>query len=173
MSEKELEHFLIRISGKLYGMIRRYVPPEDAEDVLQEVSVKIWLKRKTLDQVDNLEAYCWQTGRNESLKRLAKKKRLNNLEEALELASLSTASSPVEYSETKHLLFKCMETLPARQREILLLKSIDGLDNAQIALTTGLTAEHIRVVLSRARKKMKKALDQYYAYESQGKRTAL
>ena len=65
-------------------------------------------------------------------------------------------SNPLQEIETKDtvsLLRQIIDTLPENQREVLILREIEELEFEEIEQITGLTANHIRVLLSRGRSK--------------------
>ena len=55
--------------------------------------------------------------------------------------------------------------LPEIQRDILLLRDIDGMEFTEISDITGQKIENIRVILSRARRKIGVRLNIVYSYE--------
>ena len=70
-------------------------------------------------------------------------------------------SNPLQEIETKDtvsLLRQIIDTLPENQREVLILREIEELEFEEIEQITGLTANHIRVLLSRGRSKVKEMM---------------
>ena len=60
-----LKEKLFRLS---YGIVRNRA---EAEDILQDLLLKLWSKREEWDSIENLEAYCYRAIKNMSLDRLA------------------------------------------------------------------------------------------------------
>jgi RNA polymerase sigma-70 factor (ECF subfamily) len=59
-----------------------------------------------------------------------------------------------------------MEKLPAKYREVIQYREIDGFDFEQIKVMTGFEVPHLRVILSRARLKLKEEIGKIYDYEN-------
>ncbi|MEZ4677725.1 MAG: sigma-70 family RNA polymerase sigma factor [Caldilineaceae bacterium] len=65
--------------------------------------------------------------------------------------------------ETHHLLIEAIKLLPRRQREVLILHDIEGRTKLEICATLHLSDANQRVLLFRARAKIRNALHQYLA----------
>ncbi|BDD08032.1 DNA-directed RNA polymerase sigma-70 factor [Fulvitalea axinellae] len=174
MTTREFENFLIQISARLFGFVKRYLPLEESEDALQEISVKIWEKRGRLSKMEKPEAYCFRMARNYCLKKLMRQEPFLPIDSIIEnnLQGFDSGIIQLEYSETEALLFRCIDRLPIRQKEVMYMKCVDGMEYPEIATVTGLKPEHVRVLLSRARKEMKATLEKYYKHEAR-KRTVV
>ena len=67
----------------------------------------------------------------------------------------------LESAEVLALLRAAIEMLPGRQREVLVLRDVEGLTAEQVAVRLGLTAGHVRVLLHRGRAPVRQALEDY------------
>ena len=65
--------------------------------------------------------------------------------------------------ELAECLTKALAGLPERQRAVLELKEFQQRDNAEIAVTLGLSEGNVRVLLHRARVQLYAAIDHYEA----------
>ena len=127
----------------------------EAEDAVQEVFVKLWEQRDGLEQVRDPKAYCIRMLKNLCLDRLRKARQLNFLEE---LPDKAYAPGPDEGIDAKTRLNKVLEAvkaLPERQREVLVLRTVEGLSYEEISTRTGMNYLTCRVLLSQARSKIK------------------
>lgn len=70
-----------------------------------------------------------------------------------------------EYKELVLAIEEILKKCPLQHSEILLLRDIDSLEYREIEEVTGLTVEHLRVVISRTRKFVQKHLKKCYLYE--------
>ena len=68
-------------------------------------------------------------------------------------------SSILAARETIKAVEKAMERLPENQRKVLELRVFEGMEYEDIASATGLAEGSLRVMLSAARKTLKKLLD--------------
>lgn len=136
---------------------------EAAEEVTQEIMIKLWLCREVLDQVDNLDAYIYVIARNKSLNHLRKaaydQKVLNELK----------AFIPPEYNNTEErialkdyelLLQNAVNTLSAQRKEVYQLSRVEGLSHDEIAQRMQLSKKTVRNHLSEALKLIRQHLHQ-------------
>jgi RNA polymerase sigma-70 factor (ECF subfamily) len=65
--------------------------------------------------------------------------------------------------ETRRVILSAVDTLPATQREVLVLRDFEGLAAADVCNILGLTDTHQRVLLHRARSRVRSAVERYLA----------
>jgi RNA polymerase sigma-70 factor, ECF subfamily len=68
--------------------------------------------------------------------------------------------------ELRDVVSAAVEALPARQREVVVLRDIQGFGSEEVCEILGLTAQNQRVLLHRARTRVRTALEAYYTGES-------
>ena len=135
----------------------------EAEDVVQEVLVKIWKKEKELEHIENFEAWCMTVTKNLSLDKLRKvKKRVEPVENFHHI----TDDSLSPYQETRRkevyrIIKETMLSLSADQSQVLHLRDVEGYTYKEIAEITGFSIDKIKVYLHRARINLRKALTKY------------
>lgn len=160
LMKMEFETFKITVlplREKLVSISRRIVEDGvDAEDIVQESLLKLWLIRGELDRYSSVEAFATQMVKNLSIDHLRARH-----PEGPPLESLSLDSggrSPDELLEEKDAV-ACVRVLisqlPSLQQAIIRMKDIEGYELQEIADITGTQIEAVRVNLSRARKKIR------------------
>ena len=125
----------------------------DALDAVQDLYVKLWKMRTSLDLVRNPGAYGALLMRNlciDRIRRLAPSETLSD-----EIPGEAPPDEELIQKESLDLLFRSMETLPDSQRKLLSLHVLQGKSYDEIAAETGLSPLNIRVQVSLARKKLK------------------
>jgi RNA polymerase sigma-70 factor (ECF subfamily) len=65
--------------------------------------------------------------------------------------------------ETRNVILEAVEGLPAPQREVLVLRDLEGLTGGEVCNILSLTDTHQRVLLHRARSRIRNALERYFA----------
>jgi RNA polymerase sigma-70 factor (ECF subfamily) len=65
--------------------------------------------------------------------------------------------------ETRNVILEAVEGLPAPQREVLVLRDLEGLTGGEVCNILSLTDTHQRVLLHRARSRVRNALERYFA----------
>lgn len=129
---------------------------EDAEDVVQEVCLKLWHRCRTHGEPDNVEAYCMTMTKNISIDKIRGRHPGEAVEEFLHAESEAHLPDELLEIREEHALIHCIiDTLPPLQRKILLLKEIEGYETEEIVVLTGITVEAVRNNLSRARKRLR------------------
>ncbi|WP_340113311.1 RNA polymerase sigma factor [Maribellus mangrovi] len=170
MTTEEFNNTVIPFSRKLYPMLFRILKnEEETRDALQDLMVKLWDKRNDLVQCTNQTAYIITMAKNHSFD-LLKKKRPQRISEKEEhkLHSLSTDSG-MEIKEQFEHVRMAIEALPEKYREVIRLRDIDGFEFDEISEMTGYEVPYIRVILSRARQKVKDEVNKKYEYDQSGK----
>lgn len=127
---------------------------EDAEDMVQEVYLKLWSKRDTLPEVKDMEAYCVTLTKHMCIDRLrlVEVERVDEKEVALPLAATDDVAGDAERRDAVEHVCRIIGTLPENQQQVITLRDMRDCTFEEIEEITGLTATNIRVLLSRARK---------------------
>ena len=139
---------LQRVALRMLGNV------EDAEDMVQEVYMKLWGKREELPDVQNMEAYCVALTKNMCIDRLrlAEVDRVDVDDVPLSLAAADDVASQLERQDAVEQVKLIIETLPEKQQQVITLRDIKDCTFEEIEEQTGLTAVNVRALLSRARK---------------------
>jgi RNA polymerase sigma-70 factor (ECF subfamily) len=138
----------------------------DAEDMVQEAYLKLWEQRDKLKQVTNVEAYCTSLLRNLCVDAF-RKRHFDEEErppEELPLTDDDNAATVVEREDEANQLISLIGQLPEGQRTVMTLHDLEGYSYEEIEDATGLTPVHIRVLLSRARKKVRENFEKIINY---------
>ena len=142
---------------------------ELAEDVVQDVLMKMWNDRSNLATVENKEAWCMRMIRNLSIDKLRIKA---NKGESLDkvVGFYDPSPSPVDITMSNELqesIASLISSLPENQKEIIQLRDIQGYSYKEISDILGLDLNTVKVTLFRARKKLREELKtiNIYGYE--------
>ena len=150
MAPEEFQKLLPRLRPRLLALATRYLGNTDeAEDIVQDAMLKLWLLRQQV--IGNVEAFALVMVRNMSLNRLRQLHRQETLSDfdRLELESTETTADTEE--EVTRLL-RIVETLPERQKIILRMHDLEGMDYDEIARLTGASVASLRQTVSRSRR---------------------
>ena len=82
---------------------------------------------------------------------------------AVEPVPWRTPEQELLANETRKVILDAIDTLPSAQREVLVLRDLEGLTGAETCNMLGLTDTHQRVLLHRARSRVRNALERYFA----------
>lgn len=129
----------------------------DALDAVQDLYVKLWKMRDSLDLVRNPGAYGALLMRNLCIDRI---RRLTPSEELpVDLPGKEPPDEELIRKESLGTLLRAMDSLPDSQRKLMNLHVLQGKTYDEIAAETGLSPLNIRVQVSLARKRLKQHED--------------
>lgn len=157
MELKQFKITVLPLRAKLLNYARKLTDePEDAEDAIQEVLLKLWNKRLELEQCRSIEAFAMTLTHNLCMD-MWRSKRTNNLSLDVVQAAAPTGTPErlLEIKDEIRLMHEIIDSLPPLQRTIMRMKDIEEYETDEIAEITGCGAEAIRSNLSRARKKVR------------------
>lgn len=167
MTHKEFCETYITLSESLYRVAFYILESrEDAEDALQDLFLRLWQSRDTLSAVHNPKAYGITLMRNICIDRVRKGRgngavvsleSFNGEETGSSSLSREDAESCLEISEKTDRVLSLIGTLPKGEREVMKLRVLEELSYDEISKRTGMNPLTLRVLLSRARKKIRKA----------------
>jgi RNA polymerase sigma factor (sigma-70 family) len=133
---------LLRYATRLLGNV------DQARDVVQDTFLR--LCREDLERLDgHLPQWLFRVCRNRALDIREREGRRHSVEEVpgLEPPPPSSPAQLLEGREVVQSVLAVMATLPASQQEVLRLKFQEGLSYPEIGAITGLTANHVGVLV--------------------------
>jgi RNA polymerase sigma-70 factor (ECF subfamily) len=134
--------------------------PADAEEVAQEVFLKIWEKREVMMTILSFEAYIFRMARNIMVSRWRRKMAARRAEEQMSRwgeALSSQTEDDILLVEYHDIARKALATLPPRQRQIFELRTQQDLKLEEIAV-------HLGISLAAVKKQLYAAIDKVRAY---------
>ena len=132
-----------------------------AEELTQEVFIKLWEHRATLHRVHTLEAYLFTIAKNTSFRFLQKAARDQRCQQELwyHYQMLPAASEAEDRSEALHQLAQqAIEQLPQRRQQVFTMSRVGGLTHAEIAQELGISKHTVKEHMIQAVKALRKYL---------------
>lgn len=163
MDASQFKRCFLPCHERMYRMAWRLTGnAQAAEDLVQEAFLKLWLKRDALQITGSAEAFCVTTVKNLFYDQLRKRRpqTTNHTPEELQIPHDDDAARTMEQAEDRQMAWQLISRLPEQQRQIVMMRDIGEMEYREIERQTGLTAVHVRVLLSRARKQMREQLKQ-------------
>ncbi len=134
-----------------------------ADDIVQEVFIKIWERRKRLVIAGSIKAYLFAAVKNQSLNRLkAESIRLEHIRYFSGQQNELVDSSEIETEEFRNYLFQCIEKLPPRCKEVFLESRFNGAKQEMIAGSLNITLKTVKAQIGKALKLLKDCLQPTY-----------
>lgn len=156
MTTKEYNHCVRHLGDDLYRFALRYANlSAAAEDAVQDVFADLWERRS---EVEAEGARGWLI--RALYRRLVD---MHRHEEVVRNAQVTQENEFRQHEdfELKDALAHALATLPEQQRMLVLLRDLEGYEYAEMAQMTGLSEQQVGVYLFRARKQLKKQLEDY------------
>jgi RNA polymerase sigma-70 factor (ECF subfamily) len=130
-----------------------------AEDITQEVFMKVWLNRNFLDEINNLEAWIITIARNlcfNQLKKQSFEKKLSRFANSNSLQE--NADDNIIYKDRLNEVTHILNNLPPQQRIIFNLNRIEGLKNEEIALQLHISVNTVKSHFTKAMQTVRQTL---------------
>lgn len=143
-----------RFAPVVHGIALAVVGPVDADDVTQDVFIKVWNRIQDLREPAAMSAWLCGIARNAARDFLRRRKR----QQASPL-DLDPQAPEHADDELAARVLQLVRDLPEAYRETLILRLVEGLSGPEIAERTGLTHGSVRVNLHRGMSLLRPMLD--------------
>jgi len=168
MNLETFQNRVFPVKNKLFRFAYRLLGDHsEAQDVVQDVFIKLWNGREQLVDIQNVEAWSMRITRNLSLDRLRQQKRRQTdpLERGFNIANegLSPDDNTVILESMKRIN-DFMTLLPEKQRQVMHLRDIEGYSYNEISEILEMDMSQVKVNLFRARNTVREKLLKINAY---------
>ena len=136
-NKQAFEKIYERYHRQLYFMARKYLKDRGlAEDAVQDIFVKLWNKRDSLDPSQSVKGLLFTSLKNHVLNMIRDRK--NKILSGYELGEESHprknhTGDDVIYTEYQHIVKRGLAELPEKKRKVFELRAFNGLSNPEIA----------------------------------------
>jgi RNA polymerase sigma-70 factor (ECF subfamily) len=159
-SEEGYRLLIRKYQQKLYWHIRRMVGDhEDADDVLQNVFVKVFKNIGGFQSNSSLFTWMYRIATNESLTFLEKKKRSKAVEINDSTTSVLQAGPLLDEQKASQLLSSAIDALPLKQKEVFCLRYYDELSYQDISSITDTSVGGLKASFHHAVKKIEEYIN--------------
>ncbi len=164
LSKGEIKAFndLFQIYGnRIFRFALGYLKSEsEAEELVQDVFMKIWEKRSELKENLSFKAYIFTIAFNIIRKHFIKKALTTKYfeQQVIEDADLSTIQN-IDFQSTKKAIDHLVDQLPARRKEVFIRSRIEGCSIKEIAEKLGTSPKTVENQLGEALKFIREHLD--------------
>lgn len=167
MHTEEFQRLFYEMKDKLYRFSLRIVRSSAiAEDVVQEAMIKLWSKRDTLENIENVNGWLMVITRNLSIDKVRSKHHgTGSLETAFYIADQAVKPDrQAEQSDLMEQIDHIVQQLPETQRLVFHLRDIEGLTYQEISDVMEISLDKVKVSLYRARQKLRVELKKTESY---------
>ena len=153
MRTEEFNHIILPMRSNLKAYALRLTESDDnAEDLVQEVMLRLWDMRQNIQAEDNLKALAITIMRNKFYDQCRHEERNFTTDKVMEVP---IEDRRAEQRDEVNLIKQIVAQLPPLQQQIFRMKEIEGYDASEIMQITGCSAENLRKNLSRARMRIR------------------
>nr|WP_262921392.1 RNA polymerase sigma-70 factor [Maribellus maritimus] len=129
---------------KLHQFVLTYLKQEeDAEEIVQEVFIKIWKSRDKINIYSSFESFLFTIAYNATMsllrKRVSESKSREYLRSIQQVNTAEPVISEIQFKELEHKVQSLLEQLTPRQKEIYNLSREEGLTHHEIAIKLGIS----------------------------------
>ncbi len=150
---------ILPVQGRLFRLAQLFLRNrEEAEDAMQDVLLRLWTNRQQLEAYHSVEALAVQMTKNLCLDKLKSHARQKTTDDAALVGIQADDVSPyrqTELADSAELMRRLISELPDQQKLVLHLRDVEEYSLEEIEQVTGLSASNIRVILSRARQRLR------------------
>ena len=124
---------------------------DEAEDIAQDVMLRLWQMHDELERYDSIEALVSLMARHQLLNHQRRRKP-ETLNEAMIVSLNTSPHEQLEIKEDDEWLTKRLEQLPTTQRTLLYLRQVERRSHEEIARLLGIETTSVSTLLARARR---------------------
>ena len=125
---------------------------DSAREIVQVLFVHLYERREKLEIRSSLRSYLYRSVRNRCLNHMSGKESRNiPLEAHIDTPSPGdTIEEEIQGKEMEHRIFRAVESLPPKCREVFIMSRVKGLDNTTIAAHLQISKRTVETQISKA-----------------------
>jgi RNA polymerase sigma-70 factor (ECF subfamily) len=132
--EKAFRNLLANYQERLYYHVRRYVTNhDDANDVLQNVCIKIWNAIDNFRGESGLYTWLYRIASNEAITYINKVKKHPTVDIEISSAKYRGGTDNMEADELTTKLQRAIDALPDKQKQVFVMRYYDEMPYEKIA----------------------------------------
>lgn len=124
---------------------------DEAEDIAQDVMLRLWQMHDELDHYESVEALAALMARH-LLRNHQRRRQPETLDEAIVISITTNPHDVLEIKEDEQWLSKRLQELPTTQRTLLYMRQVERRTHEEIARLLGIEITSVSTLLARARR---------------------
>lgn len=168
---KGFEELVLEYKNVLIYFLNRYVQDLNiAEDIAQDAFVDVYVYKERYNGKTSFKTYLFTIGRNKAIDYIRKNKHMQytvDIEEQTEISS--EENELIDYviqNENKGLIAHALESMKEEYARVLILIDFEDFSYKEAANILGKTTSQVKVLVHRARKSLRKILEEEgFTYE--------
>lgn len=138
-----------------------------SEEIVQEVMIKIWTNRETLEINTSIRSYLFRAVRNgclNVLKQINIREEYKSFREREDSSLQRSHEEEVMISELEKKIRRAIDQLPLERRKVFIMSRYDGLTYRQIADKLGISVKTVESQMGKALKFLREELTDYLPF---------
>ena len=136
-----------------YNVLKMVKDENSAEEIVQDLFIRVWQKRNLLKEDTNFAAFLYRVGQNmviDFFRKLQRDRLLYDNFKAIATESYSHIEEDLIYRESEGLLKEAMKSLSPQLQKVYKHCKIDGLSYKETAEIMGISVHTVKEYLSKA-----------------------
>lgn len=132
---------------------------QEAENIVQDLFMNLWIKKDVLDGIENLDNYLFISARNAAIRYVKQSFVFCDDNKANDMPSdIANGDMKLCYEELYGFVMHEIASMPEQRRRIFLMSRVDGMSNAEIAQRLGISKRTVETHISLAIATLRKLL---------------
>ncbi len=149
--DKVYRKYCRKLSGFVYHIVKTET---DTEEIVQDVFVKLWNSREKLQPTKSFDAYLYTIAYNTTIsmvrKRISEKKYIDHILMMQQDVSFPESIDKLQFEQLFDQMYKIINQLPARQKEVFLLNREKGMTYKEIAEQLNISENTVEIHMVKA-----------------------
>ena len=124
---------------------------DEAEDIAQDVMLRLWQMHDELERYDSVEALATLMAKH-LLRNRQRRRKTETLDETIVVSLSTSPHEQLEMKEDDEWLSRKLQQLPTTQRSLLYMRQVERRSHEEIARLLGIEITSVSTLLSRARR---------------------
>lgn len=160
-----LESLMRRYESRIYHFVLKLLrSAELAEEITQDIFIKLWESRAELENIDSLSAWLYTVSRNRSFNALKELAARNLREEKYAMMADGEVDGEQEivYRNLQQVMAGFVDTLPPKRKEIFRLKTEQGLTTEEISQQLNISPHTVKNQLSQSYLTLRRLMEGFF-----------
>lgn len=148
--------------SKVFGFVRKFVKNDWlAEEVAQNVFLKLWINKENLKPDSHIEAYLFSIARNEVVDHFRSKQRFAKFQFTNPIQLSEEQASQLDAQKMQQLVDQTVANMPQQRQRIFIMSRQENITNAEIAEQLGLSKRTVEKHISLALEQIRSVLGSF------------